>query len=224
MEAGLRERKKVARRQRIVDAAIELFEKHGFDAVRVVDVATAADVSPGTVYNHFPTKEDLVLGGSESFERALLDALSSRPSRVSLLEAFRTFLIQRRGALGQSDQAPIRAIARHAQVIRGSATLQFRARQNLDRCTTGVAEQILAERGAEVTADQAWVMANAMIGVIQAMQNIVHRLAIEDRPVAEIATIVVAEGSRALDQIEVGIGARLPTPVMPRRQSEMENM
>lgn len=210
METGLRERQKLARRERIVAVAIDLFAERGFDAVRVIDVARAADVSPGTVYNYFRTKEDLVFGGSEAFERALVEALASRPARVSLLQAFRAFSIQTRGALAQPDQAPIRAIARHAQVIAGSTTLQLRARQNFDRCTERVAELIIVERGAAVTTDQAWVIANAMIGVTQTMQNIVHRLAIADRPAAQIAAVALAEGRRALDQLEAGVGKSLP--------------
>lgn len=210
MEPGLRERQKQVRHERIVTAAIELFVQHGFDAIRVVDVARAAEVSPGTVYNYFPTKEDLVFGGSAAFEQALVDALASRPAQVSLLQAFRTFSIQTRGALSQPDQAPIRAIARHAQVIASSPALQLRARQNFDRCTERVAELLMTERGATVTPDQAWVIANAMIGVTQTMQAILHRLAIADRPVAEIAATVVDEGRRALDQLEAGIGQTLP--------------
>lgn len=211
MGTGLRERQKLARRERIVTAAIDLFVEQGFDAVRVIDVAEAAAVSPGTVYNYFPTKEDLVFGGSRDFERELVDTLASRPAQVSVLDAFRMFSIQVRGALAQPDQAPIRVIARHAQVIAGSPALQLRARQNFDRCTERVAELIMTERGTAVTSDQAWVIANAMIGVTQAMQNIVHRLAIVDRPVAEIATVVIEEGRRALDQLAAGIGESLLT-------------
>ncbi|MQA79828.1 MAG: TetR family transcriptional regulator [Streptosporangiales bacterium] len=206
MGTGLRERQKLARHERIVTAAIDLFVEQGFDAVRVVDVAEAAEVSPGTVYNYFPTKEDLVFGGSRAFEQELVDTLASRPAQVPLLDAFRRFSIRVRGALAQQDQAPIQAIARHAQVIAGSPALQLRARQNFDRCTERVAELIIAERGAAVTSAQAWVIANAMIGVTQTMQNIVHRLAIADRPVTEIATMVIEEGRRALDQLEAGIG------------------
>lgn len=210
METSLRERQKAARRARIVAAALDLFVEHGFDAVRVVDVAEAAEVSPKTVYNYFPAKEDLVFGGSQEFEDALVDALASRPADVTLVEAFRIFSIRRRGALAaastsEPDQAPIRAIARHAQVIADSPSLQLRARQNFDRCAERVAELILAERTG-ITSDQAWVIANAMIGVTQTMQRILHRLAIADRPVAEIADTVIEEGRSALDQLEAGIG------------------
>ncbi|WP_051393389.1 TetR/AcrR family transcriptional regulator [Glycomyces arizonensis] len=207
MDTGLRHRQKQARRERIVAAALDLFTERGYDAVRIVDVAHAAEVSPGTVYNYFPTKEDLVLGGSGDFERALVDALASRPAHQPLVRAFREFTLHTRGALAQPDQAPVRAIARHARVIADSAALRLRVRRDFDRCTESVAELVAAERGPAVTPDQAWVIANAMIGVTRTMQRIVHRLAIADRPVAEIAAAVMAEGERALDQLEAGIGA-----------------
>ena len=68
MEAGLRERKKQQTRELIAQTARDLFVAHGFDAVRVAEIAAAADVSEKTVFNYFPTKEDLVFWRLESFE------------------------------------------------------------------------------------------------------------------------------------------------------------
>jgi AcrR family transcriptional regulator len=56
---GLRERKKQQTRQRISDIATGLFLERGFDAVPIAEIAEAADVSVNTVYNYFPSKEDL---------------------------------------------------------------------------------------------------------------------------------------------------------------------
>lgn len=55
-----RERKKRETRARIVDAATRLFVAHGFDAPTVDDIAEAADVAKGTIYNYFDTKEALL--------------------------------------------------------------------------------------------------------------------------------------------------------------------
>jgi AcrR family transcriptional regulator len=59
-ELGRRERKKQQTRQLISDVATGLFMERGFDHVTVAEVAKAADVAVQTVFNHFPTKEDLL--------------------------------------------------------------------------------------------------------------------------------------------------------------------
>ena len=73
--AGLRERKKQQTREAIAAAAFDLFTERGFDGVTVAEVARRADVSEATVFNHFPTKEDLIYARLEAFETALLEAI-----------------------------------------------------------------------------------------------------------------------------------------------------
>jgi AcrR family transcriptional regulator len=58
---GLRERQKADRTRRILEAASTLFRAQGYDAVRIEDIAAAAEVSAGTCYNYFSTKGDLLL-------------------------------------------------------------------------------------------------------------------------------------------------------------------
>ena len=59
--AGLRERQKADRHRRLMDAALMLFRGKGYAAVRTEDIAVAAEVSVGTLYNYFETKGDLLL-------------------------------------------------------------------------------------------------------------------------------------------------------------------
>ncbi len=58
---GLRERQKADRTHRILEAASRLFRDQGYGAIRIEDIAQAAEVSVGTLYNYFTNKGDLLL-------------------------------------------------------------------------------------------------------------------------------------------------------------------
>lgn len=59
--AGLREKQKADRTRRILEAASRLFRERGYGAIRIEDIAQAAEVSVGTLYNYFTNKGDLLL-------------------------------------------------------------------------------------------------------------------------------------------------------------------
>jgi TetR/AcrR family transcriptional regulator len=56
----IRKRRKEARPQELLDAALEVFVEKGFAASKMEDVASRAGVSKGTVYLYFPSKEELL--------------------------------------------------------------------------------------------------------------------------------------------------------------------
>src|ERR687893_140539 len=85
----LRERKKRVARQAIAATARRLFAERGFDAVTVAEIAAAADVSEKTVFNHFPTKEDLAFAGREENLKRLLAGIAQRAAGASILDVFR---------------------------------------------------------------------------------------------------------------------------------------
>jgi TetR/AcrR family transcriptional regulator len=58
--ASTRQRRKEARPQELLDAALELFVERGFAATRSEDVAARAGVSKGTLYLYYPSKEELL--------------------------------------------------------------------------------------------------------------------------------------------------------------------
>src|ERR1700733_13675694 len=92
-EIGLRERKKQRTRQLIAETAWRLFAERGFDQVPVAEVAAAAEVSEATVFNYFPTKEDLVFNRMETFEQELVGAIRDRQPGESIVQAFGRFVL-----------------------------------------------------------------------------------------------------------------------------------
>ncbi len=88
-DVGRRERKKAATRKAISDAATQLFVERGFDEVSIREVADAADVSPTTVFAHFPQKEALVFDEDDAQRDMLVAAVRDRPEGTSVSDALR---------------------------------------------------------------------------------------------------------------------------------------
>lgn len=91
-ERGLRDRKKAQTRRRLADVAAGLFAEHGYDAVSIVDVARAADVSDQTVYNYFPVKQDLVLDQADEIRERYGQVILDRPDGTSPASALRVLV------------------------------------------------------------------------------------------------------------------------------------
>jgi AcrR family transcriptional regulator len=84
---GLRERKKLATRQALSDAAIQLALERGFDNLRVEDIAEAAGVSPRTFNNYFSSREEAICAARTAQIERIARELVARPAEESLLEA-----------------------------------------------------------------------------------------------------------------------------------------
>jgi AcrR family transcriptional regulator len=93
-----RERKKAAVRAHILTTAIELFSQHGIDSVTVDQIADAADIGKGTIYNYFSTKEDIVVAFMVDFETRVQAKVrrlvTSKGSLESILAGFIRFQFQ----------------------------------------------------------------------------------------------------------------------------------
>ena len=205
-ELGLRERKKQRTRQAISDTAWRLFLERGFDAVPVAEVAREADVSEATVFNYFPTKEDLVFGRMEAFEQKLLEAIRDRPEGESIVQAFGRFVLRPRGFLASDDPAATEGMRATARLLTGSPALVARQREILDGYTNTLAAFLAEEQGMEPDDPEPWVMANALIGLHRALIAYTHRQALAGVPNRRIARNVVARGRRALAILEQGLG------------------
>ena len=71
------------RMRAIVDAAVALAEKGGFEGVRLRDVAEASGVALGTLYKYFRSKEDILLFALQEEMERLEAALAARPGHAA---------------------------------------------------------------------------------------------------------------------------------------------
>jgi AcrR family transcriptional regulator len=202
-EAGLRERKKRQTRQLIAETARRLFAERGFDAVTVAEVARTADVSEGTVFNYFPTKEDLFYAGMEAFEAELVDAVGQRPAGESVLAAFRRFVLDRSGTLAAEEVAEV--IAGAARLIRASRTLQGREREIVAESTNALAALIAEETGARTEDVEPWAVANALMGVQRALVAHVRAQVLGGRRGPKLAADARLQAERAFARLEAGL-------------------
>ncbi|MFE0375893.1 TetR/AcrR family transcriptional regulator [Streptomyces inhibens] len=125
MAEGLRERKKRQTRQYISDMATGLFLERGFDAVTIAEIAEAANVSVNTVYNYFPSKEDLFLDRSKGLVDRLSRFVRARAAGESAAVAVLRELREEVESVSPKVGL-IEGFDRFMKVVHGSAALQAR--------------------------------------------------------------------------------------------------
>ena len=126
------ERRAAARRQQILDGAARVFADKGFARATTKEIAQAADVSEGTIYNYFDSKEDLLIG------------LIGRVAEMQLGGTGLTLSDESRGQLGaMADSMVMREAMAHD--LRGFLNNSFRWRQSFVAQHRPMLQALLAE-------------------------------------------------------------------------------
>lgn len=90
---------------RLVDAAFELFDEHGYDQTTVEDIAERAQVSRTTFFRHYRSKEEVIFPGHERLMAAVRQRLATSTDStaiVAVAEAVRLVLMS---YLDEGDRA-----------------------------------------------------------------------------------------------------------------------
>jgi AcrR family transcriptional regulator len=201
---GLRERKRQAARAAIAATARRLFAERGFDAVTVAEVAAAADVAEKTVFNHFPTKEDLAFAGREEGIAQFVAAIATRPPGRSILDVFRTLTHTVLDVFVAGGDEDLLAVAR---IIRGSRALRERLTVGWEAGAAAITAAIAETSGADADDLLPAIIARTLWFTHRSIfLAALNGLLAEEEPEA-LAARLRAAADRAYDELASGLGA-----------------
>jgi AcrR family transcriptional regulator len=157
---GLRSRKKAKSRLAIEDAALALFDEHGYDATTVEQIAEQAEVSATTFFRYFPSKAEVLLSSHGERLPALADAIIARPADESELVAVRHALVQEWVEAIDTERT-----AHRARIIGSSPTLQGLSFQRGTEWLDVIAAALAQRRGLAEPDDRCRLAARVTLGI-----------------------------------------------------------
>jgi AcrR family transcriptional regulator len=194
---GLRETKKLAMRQEIADAAMRLFVKRGFDHVTVAEVAEAAGVSEKTVFNYFPTKEDLFFDEVPKRAEVLRQAIAGRPQGETLVAALR------RMQVAECPRLCSPGFAVFARVLEESMALQAKELEVMAYLAQALTEALQAEG---IDERDARIAAGLLLSVHRQFFRAARKQALAGKHGPAAVRRLEADIERAYTLLEHGLG------------------
>lgn len=191
MPAGLRERKKLKTRLAIQRAAMRLFERRGYAATTIEDIAAAAEISPSTFFNYFSSKEAVFL--EDEFDPAIIAALKRQPAAVPPVNAIHAAL---REVFGTVEGEARETLRRRMRLIAREPALRSAMLDQFASQLDGIAELVAARAGRPATDFEVRNLAGAFLGVMFAAT-----MQLVDDPDVDMLELV----DRALTHLERGL-------------------
>lgn len=186
---GLRERKKQRTRSMLIDAAVELCDKQGFDNTTVDQIAAVADVSPRTFSRYFATKDAVILALIDDMTAAIAVQLARQPPELSPLDAmFGAHVAMIEGtATASADGFTTERLKTITRIVNSSPALRLAASDFRDHAVT----QGLGERMGVEFDDKRLQLAVAVFATIL-LSAVDELAAVTDWSSVDADTLVVA--------------------------------
>ena len=170
--ASLRERKKLATRRLLRRAALQLVAERGLHNVTVEDIAEAADVSPRTFFNYFPSKEAVLFGGDPERAAELREGVATGAPGEPALAALCAVLIRDSEAMADELQSlggdPAEWL-RRMKVARTDPHVRAAHAASMAMLERALAEGVAARIGADQETDPyPGILAAAAVSVVRA--------------------------------------------------------
>jgi len=155
--SGLRERKKQKTKASIQREALRLFKKHGYDETTIEDIAEAAEISPSTFFNYFPTKEDVVI--YDEYDPQVFAALTERAEGESMAQSVER-VIAMLGGVFETDREDIYERAKLSVEV---PELRARIWEELERARDLFAKFLAARTGRDASDFEIRVISMALV-------------------------------------------------------------
>jgi AcrR family transcriptional regulator len=143
---GLRERKKQRTRERIIDAAFELFGERGFEGTTIAHIAEAADIAPRTFFSYFPSKDDVVFHDFEASHAMVASWRRDREPGTNTIDALYSGISGMKGDLGDETLQEKRLRKR---LVRENESLAAHSQHVMGKLGDLIAEGVARDLGDE---------------------------------------------------------------------------
>ncbi|MGK2881363.1 MAG: TetR family transcriptional regulator [Mycobacterium sp.] len=143
---GLRERKKLRTRAKLIDVAVDLSLRQGYDKTTVDQIAAAADVSSRTFSRYFPTKESVIVAVGHDLDQAVAAALAAQPLDVNEFEAMKRAHIEVFRPDGPFAPAAFNRMAIMIQIVNASQQLNAAAFSVRESLSENASMNVIAKR------------------------------------------------------------------------------
>ncbi|MET9558540.1 TetR family transcriptional regulator [Streptomyces sp. NPDC006645] len=205
---GLRERKKIATRKALGEAALHLAAERGLDGVLIEDIAAAVGVSPRTFSNYFSNKHEAIVSLVLARAAGLRHAVAGRPDDEPLWDSIAhaaALYIPERDAMSEEWRMS-------ARLIRSSPALeteQFKAYAQIERALT----QEIAVRTGTHPQDDLFPALAAGVAVCAIRASLRHWLDTADDgiPYSELLRCVIQQVGMGLPEPEA-VKVRIDRP------------
>ena len=157
--AGLRERKKRKTKASIQREALRLFKKRGYEETTIEDIAEAAEISPSTFFNYFPTKEDVVV--YDEYDPMMFSILTDAPAGETVRHSIRRVL----EAFGEILEKDRDDILERSRLVLEVPELRARIWEELERARDLFAGVIATRTGRDASDFDIQVVGMTLVGI-----------------------------------------------------------
>lgn len=158
---GLRERKKLRTRALIQKEALRLFLEKGFEATTIEEIAEAAEISPSTFFNYFPTKEEVVF--QDELDPLILAAFNAQPEGTHPIRALRDSM---KTVFGQLTAEQDNVMRQRISLMSSTPALRSAMLTQFADLVDQIAELMAGRVGREPTDFAIRNLAGALLGVM----------------------------------------------------------